>query len=102
MAIRKARTVLSRLSPLRRTGCRFLLGSAALAATVLSRVPVGAQAPAFRVKDINAQTVVSSSMPRKFFTIDETTFFLADGSDGTALWKTDGSATGTQRLSPGL
>ena len=70
------------------------------AAALCSAAPLAAaaQAPAFRVADVNTQPVVRSSTPRQFHAAGDLTFFVADGDTGTAVWRTDGSAEGTVRL----
>ena len=51
------------------------------------------------VKDINTQTgaVTGSSNPSGLTAIGNTLFFRADGSGGTELWQSDGTASGTVR-----
>ncbi len=63
---------------------------------------VHAQAPAFLVKDLNTQPVPVSSNPRAFVTIGDITFFVADTDSRNALWKTDGTESGTTRLTGGF
>jgi ELWxxDGT repeat protein len=59
---------------------------------------VAAQAPVYRVADINAHPVLRSSSPRQFHTLGDQTVFVAEGDAGTALWRTDGSADGTRAI----
>ncbi|WP_257462931.1 ELWxxDGT repeat protein [Archangium lipolyticum] len=50
----------------------------------------------FLIKDIN-ETIPQAAMPRQVVTAGGTTFFTAtDATSGTELWRTDGTAEGTQ------
>jgi ELWxxDGT repeat protein len=51
------------------------------------------------VKDINTAPAPASSSPADFITVNGVTFFTADDGDtGRELWRTDGTAAGTYRL----
>ncbi len=67
----------------------FLLAAPALAAGPTPRL----------VKDINTIPTPVDSAPADFLTVGGTTFFTADDGDtGRELWRTDGTAAGTYRL----
>lgn len=58
---------------------------------------IAAFSQAQMVKDINLTGSLNSSNPSKFITINGTTFFSAMTIDnGVELWKTDGTALGTE------
>src|SRR5262249_18433602 len=50
----------------------------------------------FLVKDINTVPVIFSSNPQQFASLGERAFFVADTPGGSGLWRTDGTAAGTE------
>lgn len=71
--------------------------SAALLAIV---IPSAGQAlpEAFLVKDINTAPVIYSGNPRQLASVGSHAFFVAETPRGSGLWKTDGTAAGTQLM----
>ena len=66
-----------------------------LAAAFLLVIPLGvpAQGPAYRVKDIG--TAPAASLPYDLVRVGGRLFFFANGVQGPALWRSDGSPAGT-------
>src|SRR5262245_48335246 len=76
-------------------GLRWLTGLFACAGLLLGS-PALAQAP-YLVKDLNTQLVAGN--PVSLAVADGTVFFVAaDSADGRALFRSDGTAAGTERL----
>lgn len=75
---------------------RFLSCPVVMATALGAAGPLGAQEPAFLVKDIATHASGQSSVPSDFVTVGPTTFFVATTeAEGAELWKTDGTEDGT-------
>jgi ELWxxDGT repeat protein len=65
-------------------------------ATVLTSLQPASTQLARRVKDINTTVSSAGSLPSKGIQIGDITYFSADdGTNGTELWRTDGTTSGT-------
>jgi ELWxxDGT repeat protein len=68
--------------------------------TVLLAVSAAAATPAYLVKDINPTIEPVSSTPQRFASLGNVAVFVATPSSGAIeLWRTDGTAAGTFKLS---
>jgi ELWxxDGT repeat protein len=72
-------------------------GAALLALVLALGTPVRAAGPAFLVRDINpAPDPIASSIPTSPILVGDALYFAAsDPSNGTELWRSDGTPAGT-------